>query len=789
MPWKPNTQSPTIFDGEPFPNVINAPIKVIREIEVPSGWSDTTQDLVKAANGIEESHVSDIESFVSTNRSLKDNGIVNVSRRQLDLGDMLLRYDHQFGVETISMIARPTNSSSGRGATDLNYDGYIAWVNTSQYDTAFSGKIVYTFQLNGVTFYTYNSILLPNTALLFAFGQTGLRCQSLIDASKTDPDLPGNPNAKTPPGLFGSVLPSRKNVSAFTNSFGGAVDSYPDLPGYFVYDMGHPLNNAGNKNVNHAPNKVPDPKIVKLLQVPGGDTVNPSPLKLLGKNFFRVLVQPSAPFENSWSWSYAIYVEFYSRYELRKASSSWRVRGGQSASITVNDKPLYWAMQTGAYPIQALDFDLTPANIDTAQPTQFNPSTAYQVGQAGPPTLWTRGNKGLWRPGDQLPVQPQPPNGIWDLALLSAQQTFIGWCALLTRFYYLGILLVPPDAKTKSQRVGQTPGFTNSPQQTGVGPSSFSDNNKDYRIFRSFGNPGAQDPVTTKNYHVSPPTQASTDLQRIEVKIDLNSGWISDISNYLTLTKIIGLHGDQTDIYKSPFPSGTIVRSVEQVDELFGTILVSGDVITEYDAGNFVGDPAGTPHQVGIRTTTTVNTYPYAVLGQMCSVALQEMTAVYDTLQAVISNQQINSYYDASDVAVGYLQQMMTSVAKMKPMVDLFLVTPIPYVFTVKVVMNDPVHGMSTTYNDYSGNVGGLQAPSDIVDGRGFLQTTTAIDPSDPSYVYPYLYCDSFTAQTMALCALNALAVEAQAPVYYTEGVALNAAIQQYTTDIRASAS
>jgi hypothetical protein len=412
-------------------NYIDAPVATTIEIRASASWHDQAFDAKYAVvQGIINNNVGTIHSFV--------NGQVQNARGKAFWGHEYVsynwsaRFSSNSGQMLCAITVMPENAPTSNTsiASDLNLDGYIFFLFEGEIGTA-KPDISYEFLLNGQQIGSYYGDPDLNSGILFLFGQTAARCQSLVDETKTHPELPGNPNAATKPGIFRPVLPARSQVAAFTNNGGVDVAAFDDLPGYFMYDYIHPLN-VGGQNINLGAGKYDNPTIINTFVV-----ANPSEvLNEYKLNKFRVKLNPATTFSNTWGANYRMYAEFFSRQEVRTVTQGWKLSGD---SVSVNDKPLYFQMSAGAFPTLALDIDLTPNKIDHAKATQLNYSQAYDnestfddltnVADYETPRLtqWKDGGTGYWRAGDYASQQPQPPNSPWGYALTSVEQAAQSW--------------------------------------------------------------------------------------------------------------------------------------------------------------------------------------------------------------------------------------------------------------------------------------------------------------------------------------------------------------------------
>ena len=333
-------------------------------------------------------------------------------------------YSNNQGTEILNVIVTPRNTGGGQPmSAETNTDGYVFW---KQASISRAPDATFEFMLNNQTLYTLSGTTgRRNIGVLFRFGKTATLCHSLIDKTKDQPDLPGNPGK-----LVLELLPPRGQMAAFKNVYGIDIPSYPDLFGYFMFDEWHLLNNAGQPDIDS--NGEPNPEIIHTVDVADPGKV----LNETGNNEFRVKVTPATALQSDSGGSFTMQAEFYSRHYFRSVVQTWSRR---NVRAKVNDKPLHFGMVTGLYPVQAMDIDLTAQAIpdDAAQstekvhipqPTKINPPTAYlpDPDAAGPGKLvqWDDDTigRGYWRLGDPMSLQSAPPNSPWYTAVSLAHE-------------------------------------------------------------------------------------------------------------------------------------------------------------------------------------------------------------------------------------------------------------------------------------------------------------------------------------------------------------------------------
>jgi hypothetical protein len=336
-------------------------------------------------------------------------GSVGVQTTHLRLKEIDLMLQVVQGSVILTVTVKPENAQQkSEGGADVNLDGYIAWVCLDHdppgpHDPPLMPECSFTFILNGTPLYDF-SFTPTAGAVIFRFGVTALLCHSLAD--NENPDI-----AK----LVHQLLPERAKITVPVE--------HRDIPAYFIYDPGTAQNGDA----------FGQPPIIKDLQFDLSDGLVPE-----GRNEFRVNVQPTLPFRSTWTQRFHIFGEFYARKMVDKVKQSWKF-SHSSADIAVNDKPLYWSMDTGPFPVQAMDIDLTPKNTpDTTVLTPANQGSAFPhptsstESWAGTPRyLWRDQSKGYYRIGDPASGQLQPPFGLWKLALDAAQRVVVASADLI----------------------------------------------------------------------------------------------------------------------------------------------------------------------------------------------------------------------------------------------------------------------------------------------------------------------------------------------------------------------
>lgn len=394
MPFNPP------FSANPDQDV-TAPPGVRLIIQASAQWfAEVGDSKERIAEEIVARNAGSIRQFWLAQTQNYRAGVQGVQTTHMRLQEVDLMLQVVQGSSILTVTVKPENTTTQQGgAAEVNLDGYIAWVclQPSLADPHPMPTCTYTFFLNDEEI--YSTSLAPQLGtVIFRFGPTALICHSLSDAS--------NPN----PTLTNEIIPERPKITV-------PVD-HRDIPGYFVYDP--------SQGQDGDPFGTPD--VLKDISA----NVAGSALLPEGYNTFRVDIQPPSdqPFRSTWTQGFRIYAEFYARAMVDKVRQSWKFSHTET-DIAVNDKPLYFSMSTGPFPVQAMDFDLTPKKVDTtvvtptnqgiAFPTPGDPATTNWAGT--PLFLWKDQSKGYWRIGDPASGQLQPPFGLWALAIEAAAIT------------------------------------------------------------------------------------------------------------------------------------------------------------------------------------------------------------------------------------------------------------------------------------------------------------------------------------------------------------------------------
>jgi hypothetical protein len=280
------------------------------------------------------------------------------------------------GMETIRITVYPEYAPVAALPTllDMNYDGYFALI----FNQGTSPATQANFLLNGVTIVSDYAVSSEDQfkMVLFAFGPTALRCQSLND--KTNQVLAGAASMQCNPPL-GNTKAVAPNI--VNGGFGppNPIPPHKNILTYFwaadFADQLNPLNNvalgpdgvpAYNNTVasfwqTYAVVAPPFPAAPVLDKIYYWKDASKSPLNLLGKNQFSMA--GNTPTFPAISQSMGI-AEFFDRNKVRSATSSWKYPAGPN--VSVNDTPVFWDAYAAFSDIYLgnlyLDFDLTPSN-------------------------------------------------------------------------------------------------------------------------------------------------------------------------------------------------------------------------------------------------------------------------------------------------------------------------------------------------------------------------------------------------------------------------------------------
>lgn len=332
-------------------------------------------------------------------------GVGGVQTTHLRTKEIDLMLQAVQGSAILTVTVKPENvKPKPEGGAEVNLDGYIAWI-CLDHDLGEPHPMPecsFTFTLNSTTIYNF-TFTPTGGAVIFRFGPTALLCHSLADNQNPDIDK-----------LVHQLLPERPKIEVPVE--------HRDIPAYFIYDPAQAQNGDA----------FGEPPVLKDLQFALSDGLDPE-----GPNQFRVNLQPTQPFRSTWTQRFHIFAEFYARAVVDKVKQSWKF-SHSSADIVVNDKPLYWSMDTGPFPVQAMDFDLTPGMPDTTAVTPVNagsafphPSSSTESWAGTPRFFWRDQSKGYFRIGDPASGQLQPPFGLWKLALDAAQRVIVASADLL----------------------------------------------------------------------------------------------------------------------------------------------------------------------------------------------------------------------------------------------------------------------------------------------------------------------------------------------------------------------
>lgn len=405
------------------------------------------------ANGIVEKHASELDRWIAGMRQQNAIAPIGYVQEEITFPDMAAVYIRNQSDEQLEIVVRPTTVGGQLvGGTDINLDGYIAMISVGGDDKNYTGATPsFSFLLNGDEIYS-GELPLSLVALAFRFGDTALRCHSLADSKLDDPYA--GPSTPFDDNLVPALIPDRPELKAFTNVLGPAatetgkvpftIEKHHDLFGYWPYNINNPLINAGSGQAAEGgggggggggPAPLPEPTVTEVV-------LDIKLLNVNGKNTLRVInnVVP-LPWQN-FGWTYYIVAEFYDRKVMDRLTQSWHQTNPQG--IQANDRPLFFGMQAPFVPTMALEFDLTPGAIGTTYPPtiETNPVSAYDPDD-DKLTQWADcKGRGLWRPGDSLPLIPFPPPNPWFYAVDATLRAVQAWKNAL--WCYLEVVLRGP---------------------------------------------------------------------------------------------------------------------------------------------------------------------------------------------------------------------------------------------------------------------------------------------------------------------------------------------------------
>ena len=256
--------------------------------------------------------------------------------------------------------------------SDLNLDGYVAWVHVGA--NAWPKPVWPTYNLYINRYLVFENVTPDDTltsVYFVMFGDTALRCQSLSDDQ--NPFKAGilEPGSSTPIKLLNRVLPARKKTLPTSSpQYGVPIPAHDDLLGYFIFNWDNQFNptsfdNDTQLNLSHQYTQGQWstlhalPKLLKGLQF---STPTACPLKAAAPNNVTLHVVKNISTMGYQGPGDFLIAEFYDRKQLRMASQSWHDEQGAGQTVVVNDHPLYWGDGIDAIgnPDLGLDFDLTP---------------------------------------------------------------------------------------------------------------------------------------------------------------------------------------------------------------------------------------------------------------------------------------------------------------------------------------------------------------------------------------------------------------------------------------------
>jgi hypothetical protein len=395
------------------------PVTVQTNVQVPVDASQAdVAALMVVAQDIVNNSMTQLQRWLNNNRMQVSTSGQSYAGNRFNMPAMNGRWSINNGYEKLILDVFPTKGGGAPPSSETNLDGYIAMVNTGIEIGSYTPQGVYqgfvqdmTFdlQVNDVSLGTVNMTTNVPGAVIIAFGSTALRCESLADADKANPNQ----------SRVSNILPPRKKIKAFTinsDQFGEEdsednrqiPDDFKDVFGYFMYDWNLLLNIHNNPKTFFKINNLPIIQTIKI----SSDRAN-QVLKQKGLNKFRAKL--TTPFIEHKTGSGFIFVtesEFYSRYYFRPVTQSWTKRADPPSQIIVNDKPLHFATIAITSNVIPLDMDLTPQDEDFTTATPFD---AYQPAAEGSPGVAPYIN-GYWRVGDLQSNANGAPSSPWSIA-------------------------------------------------------------------------------------------------------------------------------------------------------------------------------------------------------------------------------------------------------------------------------------------------------------------------------------------------------------------------------------
>lgn len=349
-----------------------------------------------------------LEQFMAAARQAKAQASFDFFTRAEDINDQLrIEYTWNSGHESALLIVRPSNGGGQPQPQqiDSNFDGYVAVFFTPNSQGGGANPIAVDVYMNG--FLMMKNVVLStvtSSGLVFMFGPTALRCQSILDPPVQKPSA--NPLASG--GLAPQVLPGRGDNPAGSDPNGRSVAAWPQE---FVYGLfGGDAWNAGQNPAQYLPNidlfgnvtwdlwtASPNWTIPQVLGGLAFTDARNSPLNWKGMNYLTVRSSPGVEDVGEVASASSAVAEFYDRAEVRDVTQSWQ-DVSISSNVAANDKPLQWSTTgtSGAFASlgSTIGFDLTPGVNHKASPTdsKFGNDDCFVVPDGPPADLGVNGS-------------------------------------------------------------------------------------------------------------------------------------------------------------------------------------------------------------------------------------------------------------------------------------------------------------------------------------------------------------------------------------------------------------
>jgi hypothetical protein len=395
--FKPNHNLPAYVgsESEPrFAKTIQSPPGSTVGVQASADWFEAMGDSAdKVAQDILHLNSGALHGFFQAQEQYHYNGLNEITNTRLELPQVSAHYQNQFGRTTYWVSVWPENVP-GQGVsypgifTDLNYDGYIAWVhvdpnwpdligNPSGVGATSASPRPYNIYVNGYLVYQNYQPTSPSECFVILFGPTALRCESLQDKPKLNPLASKSNGALAPPVVPGPTKQIKQGTAVDGQT---SVPQHDDELGYWIFNWDDPRNDlsyvpdylsigqefqawdAAALAIQIAPaaNGTLLPKIKKGIQF---FDARKSPLNYKGQNYAGAFLAPGK-FTGEVEMLEIMYAEFYDRKKMRAVNQSWRLGPYEGAPcIIVNDSPKQWGTSTYAgaeLDGQSVAFNLAP---------------------------------------------------------------------------------------------------------------------------------------------------------------------------------------------------------------------------------------------------------------------------------------------------------------------------------------------------------------------------------------------------------------------------------------------